>query len=247
MEEFLDLKKKFKVIHDMGKIKSLRKGTTGIGYTFEMLLGKKEDQSPAPDYKGIEIKCRSGLSKYDLGLFTCNPKRNDIVATTYIFQKYSYHLYENPNLYRVFSRKLYADYKYELYNYSFKLNVNYLEGKIYLESYYKNEFCENVCFWNFEDLRNILCNKLNKLAVVTGYSYKEDGEIYYKYYSIKFYVFKNFDTFIKLIERGKIYIVSYLREDVNKLGDYKILNRGFSFRIKINNVEDLFYRVVVRD
>ena len=243
MKEFYELKEKFIKIKNIGFIKSLRKGSTGIGYTFETLLGKKEDQETTPDFKGIEIKCKAKYTKYDLGLFTYNPKRDDILATQYLFQKYSYHLNDNINMYRLFSRKIYADYKYELNNYSFKLKVNYSLKKIYIESYYKDQFCENVCYWNFNDLEERLMTKLKKLAIVYGYVYKIFDQTFYKYNSISFYKFKNFNKFLYLIEKGDIYIVVHLREDVNKLGDYIIKNNGFSFRIKNNCVEKLFDRI----
>ena len=52
-QELLD---KLKDISKKGFIKSLKKGDTGIGYTLETLLGIKQNSSPLPDYKGIEIK-----------------------------------------------------------------------------------------------------------------------------------------------------------------------------------------------
>ena len=229
----------------MGKIKSLRKGPTGIGYTFETLLGKKEDQLSLPDYKDIEIKCRNGYSKCDLGLFSCSPKKEGYVVATYIFQKYSYHFNNNPNLYRLFSRKIYSNYQYELNNYSFMLNVNYLEQKLYLKSYYKGSFCENVCFWEFDDLKNILYTKMSKLAIVEGYPFRTKNDVFYKYYNIKFYKIKNFELFLKLIEKGEIYVKLYLREGVNKLGDYVIKNNGFSFKLRLNHIKDLFSYIIV--
>lgn len=41
-----------------GWIESLRTGDTGIGYTFESLVGIKENNKPDADYKGIEVKCK---------------------------------------------------------------------------------------------------------------------------------------------------------------------------------------------
>ena len=38
-----------------GYVKSIRGGTTGIGATFEALIGKEEDKLSLPDFKGIEI------------------------------------------------------------------------------------------------------------------------------------------------------------------------------------------------
>lgn len=244
-KNLIELKKNFEKIHKMGFVKSMRKGTTGLGYTFECLLGKKEDQDITPDYKGIEIKCKLGYSKTDLNLFTSSPARDREIATNYIFQKYSYHLYGNENLYRLFTRKIYYGTKYELYGYSFKLKIDYINKKLLIQSFYNDIFCENVCYWNFDDLQNHLITKLNYLALVVGYPTVKNGEKYYKYYTIKFYKLKSFEMFLKLIEKGDIYVLIYLREGLNKLGDYKIINNGVSFRIKTSNLYKLFNNIKV--
>ncbi len=57
----------------MGWIESKRKGTTGIGYTFETLLGKEEESFPIPDYGSIEIKTRYRNAKFPITLFNATP------------------------------------------------------------------------------------------------------------------------------------------------------------------------------
>jgi MvaI/BcnI restriction endonuclease family len=49
---------KFDRIRKRGWIPTLRGGDTGIGYTFERLLGIKENNDQIADFKGIEIKCK---------------------------------------------------------------------------------------------------------------------------------------------------------------------------------------------
>lgn len=244
-ENLKELQEKFEKIKNMGLVKSLRKGTTGIGYTFESLIDKKEDQDTKPDFKGIEIKCKSWNSKYDLGLFTLTPKRDDELAFNYIFSKYSYHLHNNDNLYRLFSRKVYSYTDYELYSYSFKLFVDYKEEKLFLQSFKRNVFVENVCYWNFDDLKNRLYEKLSYLAIAKGLKYVIYGDDYYRYFYLKFYKLKNFESFLYLINIGKIHVDIYMREDVNKLGDYSINNHGFSFKINELSIEKLFEKISI--
>ena len=55
MNNIILLNKKFDTIKNEWK-KSMRLGTSGIGYTFEQLIGKGEDNFPIADYNGIEIK-----------------------------------------------------------------------------------------------------------------------------------------------------------------------------------------------
>lgn len=53
--ELLD---KFDDVRGRGWIDSLREGDTGIGYTFESLLGIQENNDKRADFRGIEIKCK---------------------------------------------------------------------------------------------------------------------------------------------------------------------------------------------
>lgn len=58
-DEILDeLISKFDTVNNMGWVKSLRDGDTGIGYTFETLIGIEENNDKKADFKGIEIKCK---------------------------------------------------------------------------------------------------------------------------------------------------------------------------------------------
>jgi hypothetical protein len=53
-----ELLAKFDQIKERGWIDALRTGDTGIGYTFESLLGIEENNDQKADFKGIEIKCK---------------------------------------------------------------------------------------------------------------------------------------------------------------------------------------------
>jgi hypothetical protein len=230
-------------IRNMGLVKNSRKGTTGVGYTFEALINKKEDQECKPDFGNIEIKCRFGYSKGDLSLFNCEPFRIGSIAKNYIFEKYSYHRYNNINDYRLFQRKLFANYSMCVNGYGFKLLVDYNKEKITMVSFKNNLFCEIVCSWDFKTLRDKLYTKLSMLAIVKAYPYKIDGDEYFKYVGINYYKLRSFNAFLKLIEEDKIYISIYIREGLNKLGDSIIENHGSCFRIKWNCLNELFQKI----
>lgn len=244
-QDFLDLKKEFLKVKNMGLIKPLRKGTTGLGYTFETLIGKEEDRECKPDYKSIEIKCKLGYSKSDLNLFTSTPKKIDNMAVDYIFSHYSYYVYDNPKLYKMFFRKVMHNTDYELYGLKFILDVDYYSEKIIVKCIKNNKCIDEVCYWEFNDIKNKLYTKMQNLAIVKAYPYKKNNETFYKYLSINFYILNNFKMFLKLIESNDIYVLIYLREDANKLGDLIIKNHGFSFRIKESSFNKLFTRISV--
>jgi hypothetical protein len=81
---------------------SLRTGDTGIGYTFETLLGIKENNDQTADFRGIELKCKQrrsngGTSSGKLNLFQLAPmwekKQKSIERLTSIGQQSSNGLY----------------------------------------------------------------------------------------------------------------------------------------------------------
>ena len=85
-----ELKKEFNKIKNIPLNKSLRIGPTGLGYTFESLLNKKEDNLYFPDFKGIEIKTKLGYTKSSLTLFTLTPTKENDRSIKYILENFGY-------------------------------------------------------------------------------------------------------------------------------------------------------------
>lgn len=241
-EDVKELRMKFSRIKNMGLIKSLRDGPTGIGYTFETLINKKEDQKSLPDFKSIEIKCRLGCSKSSITLFNCVPKRRGVSAIKYIFENYGHYRYNNKNDCKIFSRKVFSKYTLTRYNTEFKLSVNYYEQEVVLKSYLNGKFVEDVCYWEFKELERRLKMKLRTLAIVEAFPYRKEN-VYYKYVKMNIYKLRDFFDFLKLITEDKIYVNFYIK---NKIGDNSldiIEDHGVGFRIKYDCIEELFYKL----
>lgn len=69
---------KFDHVNAMGWVDSMRSGDTGIGYTFESLIGIKENNDQKADFQGIEIKCKGlkeggASSSEKINLFQAGP------------------------------------------------------------------------------------------------------------------------------------------------------------------------------
>ncbi len=85
-----EVQTKLQEIKNKGFLSSLRQGTTGIGYTFEILFGIKENNIPIPDIGGrVEIKTIRRDSQSLITLFTFNKgvwhiKQKDLI------RKYGY-------------------------------------------------------------------------------------------------------------------------------------------------------------
>ena len=93
--------------------------------------------------------------------------------------------------------------------------------------------------WSFEMLKKRIFIKLKKLAIVFANCKKEgDSELFY-YNKIDFYKFKDFDTFISLIEKG-IITISFKVEMINS---EKIKSRATIFSINYSDLEKLYDKI----
>lgn len=243
-EDFYILKEEFKRIKNMGLISPLRRGSTGIGYTFETLLNKKEDTDCKPDFKGIELKTKLGYSKSPLTLFHCVPQRKNDSAIHYIFQKYSYTKSKQKNI-KIFECNIFSKKYTKKYNHHFIIKIDYLKKQVIMESYYNNVYIEDVCYWDFKILETKLKSKLNKLAIIYAYPYKKDNKLYYKYLKMNSYKLKGFFEFLRLIEEDKISIQIYLKQKFDETGNEFIDNHGIAFRIDNSFIEELFTKLYV--
>ncbi len=242
-EEILLLNEKFEQIKKKGWIKSLRNGTTGIGYTFETLLNKNEDRSQNPDYYGIEIKTMKYFSKRKLHLFNLTPDGDYSNPIKRIVEQFGYPDKDFPE-YNVFNISINSiEYK-KVGDKNLKLYVDRNKEKIELL-----ELCANgnisklYISWSFNSLKKLLELKLNTLAIVKACYKKINFDDYFLYNKIDFYKLKNFYEFISLIENGIITITFKIgiRKNSENLGE--IHDRGTDFSILNENIELLFDKI----
>lgn len=242
-ENIKKLKTLFNNIKDTKFTKSLRNGTTGIGYTFESLIGKNEDNSFFPDFEGIEIKTKLGYSKSPLTLFCLVPKKDNANAIRYIVNSFGYPTKNSS--FKSFRGNVYNKNNNIIANrYILKIKVDKKENKLVL--IIKNIYLETIAddiYWNLEDLKKRLFTKLNYLAFIKAYPYKKNNEIYYKYTSLEIYKLKNFEKFLELIEQDKVFITFNIGFHTSEEKYGQINDRGTAFRISTNAIEDLFDKV----
>ena len=243
IEDIVSLKEKFNKIKNIGWVESMRKGTTGIGYTFETLLGKEEESFPIPDYGSIEIKTRYKNSKFPITLFNATPDGDYLFPMRRLYDRFAFPQSSNRN-FRVFYASMVAtDYTHAGRNYQFKLIVDRINRKIKVVAYSKStgEIDPNIS-WSFKFLKEKLERKLKYLAFVKAEAKNSFDLQYYKYYDISFYMLKSFDTFISLIENGVINITFALGcyKSGSKLGQMN--NHGSNFEIGEKDLEKLFIK-----
>ena len=241
MQNSIDyLKTNFLIIKGMGWIRSLRQGPTGIGYTFESLLGKSEDSLCVPDFDGIEIKTHRKNSRSYINLFNYNPIGNTSYEVKRIFEKYGY-ISRKDKTRKVFYCSVYSNYIIDAgLNYKLSLYVDYLERRIYLLVFDRiGRLIEKESYWNFDILEDKLYSKMNVLAYIEAQSKQYNTCEFFKYESIKFYKLKNFDVFIQLVDKG-IICVNFKVSGYKNEGLGLIDSHGVSFCIGTNNLGMLY-------
>ena len=244
LESIKELKEKFKKIKNVPFHKSLRKGSTGIGYTFESLIGKKEDTSYQPDFKGIELKTKFGYSKSPLTLFGLAFKRDDdINIYKYLVKKLGYFKNNQKEIkhlaVEIYTKKL-TKMKSGLFL-TLKINLNENKIKLVIIDEQFNIIDNNI-YWNLNDVYERLLIKLNYMALIKGYPYKYKNEIYYKYTSLNIYKLKGTEEFLKLLQAGYIFITISISYDM-KNAIPKIKNCNISFRLNMNGINYLFKKI----
>lgn len=233
----LELKKEFDRIKKLNYIKSLRKGTTGVGYTFETLINKKEDTSYLPDYKGIEIKTKLGNSKTAISLLSMVPNMaiNNTSPLYYLLDKFGYHKNQ--------SRRFYAKCEYQpkklIQNkYYFELDIINDLLILNIKNKYKKTI-SNVIYWNIDELLERAYIKLKNLAFITAYSKTINNNTYYKYKKLDFYELENKEKIIELIKENKIYIEFNIEKKDESKNTF-LVHRGATLKIEKEYINELF-------
>ena len=239
MNKFL-LEKEFEAIKRMGWIKSLRNGTTGVGYTFEKLLGVQENSLALPDFYNIEIKTHRKSSKSFISLFNYDPKGHNSYEIKHIYDNYGYFSTKDKSK-KVLNASLYCNQMKQVGDYFFCLRIDRNDKRLYLYIYNSDGMLlERSAFWNFDILQQKLYYKLEYLAYVTADSKFVNGIEFFRYTHIHFYKLKNFDTFLDLLEKQKIRISFKVGGNINFNFPGQIDNHGTSFSIKSNDLKLLY-------
>lgn len=239
-ENIKELKEKFNKIKNMGYVKSIRNGSTGVGATFEYLIGKEEESFEIPDYCGIEIKTRRAYSKSSITLFNAVPTGGTYYEVKRLRDNFGWSRNNNDikSLYAMVSATIKE--KVGLYHY-FKLDIDEFEERIYLEIYDKNlELIDKETYWDFDILREKLLRKLQVLALVKAWTNKIDNIEHFKYYKINIYVLKSFEHFIESLKNGKIKINLRITTHTDDKRYGNVDSHGVGFEIHEEDLLDIY-------
>jgi len=246
-ETIKQLKKEFEKISEKGYIRGIYNNNASIGRTFENELKLPRNTMEIPDYNGIEIKTRRTYSKSYITLFTAVPDGEVPQEIERIKNTYGYP-YKKDKRYKALYVNIYGNVKnYGGVKYQYKLDVDRKKKKIFLCIYDRyDNLIERKTYWSFIYLESKISLKLKTLAIVNAWTNKIDGWNYFKYYKIDFYNFKDFETFLELIESGVIRITLKIdiHKDEKRYG--KTYDHGCSFDIQESDIVKLYDKYYIK-
>ncbi len=216
----VELLEQFDIVKSRGWIDTLRAGDTGIGYTFETLLGIKENNDQVADFKGIEIKCKSikegeviGATK--INLFQAGP--------TWSAQSTA------RERIRVIGRMgddgLYACYSQVTTtpnNLGLLLDVNHPSSKIDLRKY-----TSDLGYWSFSQLESRLVEKHSRTAFIKARTRKVRTTAQFFYEDLVYCDNPSIQRFIDLVSHRNIVFEFTLSEQSNG----SVRNHGYPWRM----------------
>lgn len=236
-------------INDLGYVKGINNNiTNSCGLTFESLLGKKADSSFLPDFEDIEIKTTLRFSRYSISLFSLSFDGPDNNESNYLLQTYGKKNPEyNNHKELIVSLKL-NEKKLVNKKYYFELRIDYSTQRLFINIYDLHlHLIESRGFMSFDRLEERINNKLKKLALIFASKKIINDNYYFRYYQIVCYQFKDFKTFLSLIETNDVEVTLMLRFSKNEDDIGKNKNKNLVFSIKKKSISKLYNEIFSYD
>lgn len=234
-KDFLSIKRK-------GWVVSNRKHDTGIGKTFEDLIGIHENNNFLADYKDVlELKSKRELSESMVTLFTKAPtypkKVNSILR-----EKYGQPDKKADNMKILHTTISAGDFNTFANMFGFKLKIDEQQQKIFItiKDLHSDKTEGAEIYYDFKDVKNIIEKKCKYIAYITAETKKENRREYFRFIKAVLLSGLTFEKFIEFIKKG--IIVYDIRLGVYRSGKNKgkTHDHGSGFRILKKNLAKVF-------
>ena len=234
-------KKDFLVIKEKGWVPSNRMHDTGIGKTFEDLMGIVENNNLLADYKEVlELKSSREIAQSMITLFTDAPtypkKINSLLREKYGQKDAEFGV---KIIHSTFSAVKFNSF---IEKFGFKLEVDEHNEKIFIKikDLQSGKLDELDIYYTFEDLKEIIEKKCKYIAYIKTQSKKEDGKEFFKFNKAVLLSGLTFKKFIDSVKNG--FIVYDIRLGVYRSGKNKGKphDHGSGFRVSKNNLNKVF-------
>jgi len=233
IEDFLKIKNE-------GFIESHRSHNTGIGKTFEDLIGVAENNSQMNDYMNlIEIKSQRKKAESYITLFTKSPT-NPVNANKILKESYGYPDSKFPSVKILHTSIFYNEYNNCKGKYGFKLELENDKLVLLIKDLNDLKIVSNEIYWNFKTLQEIVNTKCSIIAFISADTKKSGDKEFFHFTKCNLLFNFTFDKFLKAIKNNDI--MFNIRIGSYKTGD-KIgfpHDHGSGFRIHKTNLNKYF-------
>jgi hypothetical protein len=215
---------------------SMREGDTGIGYTFETLLGIEENNDRTADFRGIELKCKrvklkGGAAVGKVNLFQQGPVWEDDKLTA-LDRVRMLGKPDSACLYRCLSQ-----ITTRANNLSLLLDPASVQGLIALR-----RLGERVGHWPYAMLEQRLFEKHSRAAFVLAEVRQSGSRTSYSYNELIYCEKPSISSFIDLVGQDRIVFEFLMYEK----SDGTVRNRGYPWRLQSEALLDQLFSVRVK-
>ena len=220
---------KFDALSAKGFVPTLRRGSTGIGYTLETMLDIPENNSPLGDFMGMELKAwrdNGEPSEYaeKMNLFLKEPKWVDGLKSADRVRKYGY---IDPN-----GRPgLYSTVTIDTNSHQLGLSIDQETSRLWMSFAGKR-----IAYWDFAILEKRLNEKHTETVFVAAHTRGEGTTEEFHYFGVNWCREPSVESFLTLMREGDVFLE--LRMHVKESGTCR--NHGSCFRIHRHRLKDLF-------
>ena len=217
-------KQEFQKLKNKGFVPSLRNGSTGIGYTFEKLLGLKENNLALPDIENIEIKAHRDNSNSLITLFTFNNKVWQISPLEAIKKYGSYDQNGRLGMYYTMSLTPNSTGLFLIVN-SQTISVQHTSGEI-------------RATWQLCQFAERFKQKIPALLLVSAHTEERDGKEYFHFYRVQLMRETSDQLLAELFKTGNLLVDLRLHDKGTSAR-----NHGTGFRIYEDKLPLLFQKI----
>ncbi|MCA9083199.1 MAG: hypothetical protein KDA81_04045, partial [Planctomycetaceae bacterium] len=221
--------KRFDEVSQQGFVKTLRSGSTGVGYTLETLLGIPENNSSRGDFMGMEIKAyRDAETEFDdhekMNLFLKEPTWTDGRRSVDRIRDYGYVDSNGRNAW-------YQSVTFNENQSGLRLSVDHSTQRVTL---LRNG--RPIGDWTFAVLEGRLQEKHSETVFVAARTRGTGADEQFHFRTVTYCAKPSVERLVNLIEAGDV--ILELRMHIKPTGGAR--NHGTAFRVRKHRLVDLY-------
>lgn len=229
-----ELLARFDDVSSKGWIQTQRAGDTGIGYTFESLIGIEENNDKRADFRGIEVKCKlaknSGSASGKTNLFQQGPEWID--GRSAIHRLRAIGQYRDDGAYACYSQVT-VDRN------NLGLALRPIESAAQIDLL---KHTEAIGKWPFALLQKRLEEKHSRAVFVKAASRVASAKVEYRYSELIYCERPSIERFVDLVGERRIVFEFLMRENP----DGSIRNHGYPWRLTHQSLLDQLFGLQVK-